>query len=132
MNRREPAGINPSGVRSERSGSTRTARASISSFTINCPFRAASSAPKSKREPLPRLLRSQKPTNKDLWAPAKAGAFPKGFSPMPDGNQGHFTYRPPQSETSPQAFNFPGATNPAGGVQRALAFLRGLSGKAVV
>jgi hypothetical protein len=53
---------------------------------------------------------------------------------MPDGNQGPFTYRPPhpQTSTSPQAFNIPGATNPAGGVARAIAFVRGLSGKALV
>jgi hypothetical protein len=53
---------------------------------------------------------------------------------MPDGNQGPFTYKPPnpQTSTSPQAFNIPGATNPAGGVARAIAFVRGLSGKAMV
>src|ERR1700674_5586920 len=52
---------------------------------------------------------------------------------MPGGNQGPFTYRPPHPQTSasPQAFNIPGATNPAGGVARAIAFVRGLSGKAV-
>src|SRR3954470_20854668 len=51
---------------------------------------------------------------------------------MPDGNQGPFSYRPPHSETSTQPFNIPGATNPAGGMARAIAFVRGLSGKAVV
>jgi hypothetical protein len=52
---------------------------------------------------------------------------------MPDGNQGRpFSYRPAQPETSTQPFNIPGATNPAGGMARAIAFVRGLSGKAVV
>jgi hypothetical protein len=53
---------------------------------------------------------------------------------MPDGNQGRFSYTPPnpQTSTSPQAFNIPGATNPNGGMARAIAFVRGLSGKAVV
>jgi hypothetical protein len=52
---------------------------------------------------------------------------------MPDGSQGRpFNYRPAQPETSTQPFNIPGATNPAGGMARAIAFVRGLSGKAVV
>src|SRR5437763_1268007 len=46
---------------------------------------------------------------------------------MPDGNQGPFTYRGPQSETSSQAFNIPGATKPAGGVDRAIAMARTLT-----
>jgi hypothetical protein len=51
---------------------------------------------------------------------------------MPDGSQGPFTHRPQQTDTSPQAFNIPGVTKPAGGMARAIAFARGLSGKAVV
>jgi hypothetical protein len=56
---------------------------------------------------------------------------------MPDGHQGDrrpFTPSPsqPQTGASPQAFNIPGATNPAGGVARAIGFVRSLSGKAVV
>jgi hypothetical protein len=39
---------------------------------------------------------------------------------MPDGNQGPFSYRPPHPETSPQAFNFPGAAQPSA-LSRALA-----------
>lgn len=51
---------------------------------------------------------------------------------MPDGNQGPFKPSHPQTSTSPQPFDIPGATNPAGGVARAIAFVRGLSGKALV
>jgi hypothetical protein len=55
---------------------------------------------------------------------------------MPDGHQGDRPFTPspphPQTSTSPQAFNIPGATNPAGGVARAIGFVRSLSGKAVV
>jgi len=50
---------------------------------------------------------------------------------MPDGYQGDrpFTYSPPhpQTSTSPQAFNIPGVTKPAGGVDRMIAFARTLT-----
>jgi hypothetical protein len=41
---------------------------------------------------------------------------------MPDGNQGPFTYRPPQTDTSPQPFfNSPGAGQQPSALSRALA-----------
>jgi hypothetical protein len=47
---------------------------------------------------------------------------------MPDGNQGPFTYKPPQPQNiSPQPFNIPGATKPAGGVERAISLVRTLT-----
>jgi hypothetical protein len=53
---------------------------------------------------------------------------------MPDGHQDRsFNYTPPNPQNiSAQPFNIPGATKPAGGVNRAINFVRGLSGKAVV